>query len=348
MPFELIPFSNCDLDDVFFDSLKGDYPGFDQWFMKKRSDCAKAYVWKENGSIYGFLYVKETPEIESIGFLPPEPRVKIGTLKIDDTIGGQRIGEGAIGIALWIWQKMNVDKIYVTIYPKHVLLIKMLESFGFVHVTDKGGERVYQKSRESIDHSSPKLYFPFILAHCRGRILPIDAVYHDRMFPYSELRNTNQASDSMPVSNGITKYYLAFPSKNPDYRINDLVFIYRKAESNKAFKSVISSYCVVSGFICVKERGTAKMSKEDFLKIVGNKTVFKAEELDSFYANHSLFLIELLYCGYFGAGNNVSYNKLKAMGVWKDQHPYQMILSEDEINKVMDEASINVKDITID
>lgn len=349
MSFELIPFSDCDLDDVFFDSLKEDYPGFDKWFVKKCNDLAKAYVWKnEDGLIHGFLYVKEEPEEEAIGELPSEPRVKIGTLKIDDSIGGQRIGEGAIGIALWTWQRMKLDKIYVTIFPKHESLIKILENFGFVHVTDKGGERVYQKSKKLIDRKSPKTYFPYILSDCRGRVLPILSEYHDRMFQYSELKNTDQSIESMPVSNGITKYYLAFPPKNPDYRINDLVFIYRMADEDKQYKSVISSFCVVSGFQCVKENGNVKMTKEQYLKTVGNKTVFSSEELESFYTKPNLYLIELLYCGYFGAGNNVNYNKLKSMGIWKNQHPYQMILSEKEIRMVLNEGKICVEDITID
>lgn len=349
MTFELIPFSDCALDDRFFDTLKEDYPGFSGWFEKKSDKGEKAYVWKENGRIHGFLYVKNEPEIEAVGDLPEEPRLKIGTLKIDDEVGGQRIGEGAIGIALWEWKRSGLDQVYVTIYPKHESLIRLMKDFGFRHVTDKGKEHVYLKDRRTMDGDYPKQYFPFIdLTKGRGKILPIEEDFHDKMFPYSELRNTDQVTEQMPVSNGVTKIYLASPPKNPDYRIYDVAFVYRMAKEDKRWKSVISSYCTVEAVMQVKVNGNAKMKKEEFFKRVGNKTVYTQEELEVKYSGANLYIIELLYCGYFGAGNNVNLNRLRELEIWDDgKHPYQMMLDRDQEEILLKEGRLNVKDVAV-
>ena len=37
-------FSDVDLSDEFFDSLRANYRGFDQWFAKKAREGEKAYV----------------------------------------------------------------------------------------------------------------------------------------------------------------------------------------------------------------------------------------------------------------------------------------------------------------
>ena len=37
----------------------------------------------------------------------------------------------ALGLALWEWQRSKLDEIYVTVFPKHKSLIKLLTRFGF-------------------------------------------------------------------------------------------------------------------------------------------------------------------------------------------------------------------------
>ena len=52
--FERKRFSEIDLNDPFFDSLKADYPGtssstgFVQWFTKKAADGKRALVFEEH------------------------------------------------------------------------------------------------------------------------------------------------------------------------------------------------------------------------------------------------------------------------------------------------------------
>ena len=49
-------FSEIDLQDSFFQTLKNDYPEFEIWFRK--DGTRKAYVQYESNRIIGFLYLK--------------------------------------------------------------------------------------------------------------------------------------------------------------------------------------------------------------------------------------------------------------------------------------------------
>lgn len=347
--FDLRPFLSCNLDEPFFDSLKKDYPDFVDWFRRKSKEGKNAFVWNDEGQIVGFLYVKDEPECECIGDLPAEPRMKIGTLKIADNAGGRRIGEGAIGLALWKWRDSGLDSVYLTVYPHHKGLISMLESFGFRHVTDRGGEWVYLKSRKSADTGCPKDYFPLVFfGRGRGKYLPIEAEYHDRMFPRSKLCNTEQLSWDAGVSNGVTKMYVATPSQTIDYRIHDVVLIYRKSATNPGFNSVVSSYCTVQAVRPVKKNGKALLDEEHFIEYLGNKTVFEPEELRELYSRKNVYVMELLYCGCFGEGRNVNYRRLNELGVWKDAHPYLQELTVDEVKLILNEGKVDVQNIAVD
>lgn len=42
-------FHEIDLNDPFLDSLKSDYPDFEEWFIKKKQSDAQAYVQYNDG-----------------------------------------------------------------------------------------------------------------------------------------------------------------------------------------------------------------------------------------------------------------------------------------------------------
>lgn len=55
--------------------------------------------------------------------MPNIPRLKIGTLRLAERICKHRLGEGALGVALWCWRDTKYDEIYVTVFDKHKELI---------------------------------------------------------------------------------------------------------------------------------------------------------------------------------------------------------------------------------
>lgn len=94
-------FSEINLSDHFFDSLKEDYLEFERWFNKKVDIREKALVHYNNNLIDGFLYLKEednflldivftSRQIENL-IKSNQRCLKIGTLKID--AHGMKLGE---------------------------------------------------------------------------------------------------------------------------------------------------------------------------------------------------------------------------------------------------------------
>ena len=143
-------FADIDVNDVFFDSLREDYDGFDQWFLKKSKNDEKAMILTDEIGVHAFLYLKlENEPIKTVsGTIPAKNRIKIGTLKLDETIGRQRLGEGIIGVALWKWQESKAEEVYVTVFEKQEKLVGLFNKFGFECFGKKGnGELILGKSR---------------------------------------------------------------------------------------------------------------------------------------------------------------------------------------------------------
>ena len=340
-------FADCDIEDPFFDSLKIDYPEFCTWFGKKSSAGTTAFVSKgDDGHIQAFVYVKEE-ENEAVGDLPPEDRLKIGTLKICSDYEGQRLGEGGIGLALWKWQRSEREQIYLTVYPKHEDLIGLIERFGFFKAGTKGKEFVYVKDKRKLSaddlEKAGMRTFPYIDPNFkRGIYIPIKARFHDNMFPYSELRNTTQVTDPLPVANGITKAFIATPMHIIKYRPGDIALVYRISETDKSYRSAITSYCTVSTVEWFKKDGKVLDGKDwdGFEKSAGNKTVYDEEELHEAYSKPNVCIITMIYNGYFGDGNNVNYKWLKDHGLF-DKHPYEIELTPEQVYSVLREGGID-------
>ena len=216
-------FSDININDPFFDSLKKDYPGtatstaFPDWFAKKAAEGKEALVFEDEQGIGAFVNIKpgeeEEIKLDDGRVLPFDSRLKITTIKIDDRYRHQRIGEGALGLTLWAWRDLGINEIYVTVFEKHTDLIPLLEKYGFEHVGNNlNGERVYIKDRRKLDFGDPCKAFPFISGKIdHAGCLAINMEYHDTMFAYSELANTLQESVDLSVANGLKKVYIGQP-----------------------------------------------------------------------------------------------------------------------------------------
>jgi hypothetical protein len=356
-------FADINLDDPFFETLKQDYPGtatssnFIVWFHKKAAQHDKALVFEDENGIGAFIKLKPG-EMEEIPLadgrvLPKKSRLKIGTIKIDERFRGMRIGEGAIGLTLWHWRDLGAEEIYVTTFEKQTLLISQLEKFGFVHVGDNlNGERVYIKNRNYLDFSDPCKAFPFLSSKIEhAGCLAIEMDYHDTMFAYSELAHTIQESVDISVANGLKKIYIGKPY-SLSFHEGEPVFIFRKytgKDGRPGYKSVITSYCIATRIVKVKNRGKALISYDEFEQLVGNKSVYDAYERRTRYENWpDLTAIELLYYGYFGAGNNVNWDWLTKNGCWPGTHPMTLRFNREQFEKILREGRVDVSNVIID
>lgn len=360
--FSLRKFSEINLDDPFFATLKSDYPGsasspsFCVWFKNKAQEGRTALVFSDDQGLGAFICIKNENEPIELkgGTLAACNRVKISTMKIAERFRGQRLGEGAIGLVLWKWQKSRTDEIYVTAFDKQDLLISQLEKFGFHKAGyNLNGEGVYIKSRHNIDYSDPYKSFPFINPnfHSSGYLI-INDTYHDTMFPYSELKNnTLQNAVAMNVSNGLSKVYVGAQYSQLPYGIGDPILIYRRytAGSGKQYRSCITSFCVVTKIIQAKKSGQKLMSFDELLTKIGNKSVFNKDELKKRYNNDwNVLVMEMLYYGYFGEGNNVNMAWLKQSGYWGDGYPTSFSLGQAAFKSILKKGNIDVSNVIID
>ena len=361
--FERKCFSEINLHDPFFDSLKADYPGtssstgFVQWFAAKASDGKTALVFEDEQGIGAFVNLKpnETEEIQLADgrVLPKIARLKITTIKIDERYRNQRIGEGALGLTLWQRRDLGSNEIYVTVFDKHINLILLLEKYGFICVGNNlNGERVYIKDRRNLDFSDPCKAFPFLSNQVQyAGCLAIEMAYHDTMFASSDLANTLQERVDISVANGLKKVYIGKPYSLA-FKVGEPVLVYRKytgTDSRPGYKSVITTYCIATRIEKIKSGGRALYSYDQFLRMVGNKSVYTQDELKIKYDTwDSLTLIELLYYGYFGAGNNVNWVWLKNNDCWPRTHPMNFRYTRSQFERILREGNIDVNNVIID
>ncbi len=353
--FEQKLFAEINIMDPFFDSLKADYPGFsERWFPKCIQENRKALVFSDAEGLGAFIALK--PENEPIALqeytLPASPRLKVCTLLLAPRFRGQRLGEGALGLVLWNWQRSKLNEVYLTVFPHHTDLIAQLERFGFRAIGhNNNNELVYIRSRKSIDFSDPYKAFPFVSpTFSKGGYLIVNDEYHDTLFPYSELKNTPQEMLQMDAANGVSKVYIG-QMWAPHYRIGEPLFIYRKyngSNGRPGYKSCLTSYCVVTEVVSVKENWHNKMSFNEFLNLAGNKTVFSTSELKRRYdEDRNVTVVTMLYCGYFGPGRNINMVWLRDHALWagENEYPTRVQLSPAQCQTIWQAANVDLDNV---
>ena len=132
MDLQVQRFSDIDLNDSFFDSLRASYPEFNEWYNKKAAAGATAYCYYVDNELKDFLYLKiEKEELSDLTpVLPAKKRLKVGTFKVDNedrhTTRGERFMKKIMDKAI----AEDVDEIYVTMFPTEELrkLVTMCKS----------------------------------------------------------------------------------------------------------------------------------------------------------------------------------------------------------------------------
>ena len=118
--------------DPIFASLREDYPPFDGWYKfcckQVHRDC---WVLEIDSEIAGLIIRKTETHSEAQTQHRVPKILKICTFKVRDEYLGEKFGELLLKQALWFAQHNNYDLVYLTVYPKHALLISLLKYYGF-------------------------------------------------------------------------------------------------------------------------------------------------------------------------------------------------------------------------
>lgn len=134
------------------------------------------------------------------------------------------------------------------------------------------------------------------------------------------------------------------------YTLGEPVVMYRiyNGEVGKQYKLVVTSYCTITKMEIIKNNNRLNMTLEEFIKNAGNKTVFTPEELAKmFNTNKNVVMIEMVYNGFFGKGNNVNYKTLKDNALF-ETYPYNIDYQKEEFIKILEMGDVNVQNVIID
>ena len=285
MSLKYVKFGQVDLADPFFDSLKADYAEFGQWFAKKAENMAYISV-NDAGNLDGFLYLKIEDEghLDIVPALPPIHRLKVGTFKID--AHGTKLGDRFVKKLFDHAMTAQANEVYVTIFEKHVGLIKLLMRFGF----KQWGTKTSANGRElvllrTMEWEGPSLHENYPLVKVRNGnkyLLALYPEWHTRLLPDSKLINEGpDVVADISHTNSIQKIYLAGRSGAQNLQHGDGIVVYRTSDNQGPayYRSVATSVCVVDKVELISEYSTL----EAFLDYCMPFSVFSEEELKGLY-----------------------------------------------------------------
>lgn len=279
-----VPCYSLSLDDRFFDSLRRDYPTFDNWF---NTQCApsqrRAWVIRHNGAIGALcIYKLEEPHIiDDKGFNPNVLMLKLCTFKVAPELQGSKVGERLLHAALEYAKNATAEFIYLTVYVRRQPhLTNFVSSFGFVAYGAVGGEVVFGKHLKP--HSPDDFYLKkneFVARfypsyRCDESvnkfIVPIQPLYHERLFPDISDFRESLLGDCPELytseSNTIRKAYVS-KSRIRLIEPGDLLLFYRSHDR----QSLEILDCV--------ESIRVSSSIDELFEYVHSRTVYSLQEL---------------------------------------------------------------------
>ncbi len=219
------------IDDPIFESLRTDYPPFDQWFKKAQNqhrDCLVISGYTDGMEGIAILKIEEDRPHGVAGKV-----LKVCTFKISTTALGAKRGELLLKGVFHYAEESDVDQIYVEVLPSHDDVIQLFIQFGFkpLETLSKKGESILVKSRRPPTDIS--LIDPFTFHRDFGPpavlvrtalVVPIQPHWHDMLFP--ECRLQGQLIGPDPSGNAILKAYLC-RSNIRTIEHGDLLVFYR-------------------------------------------------------------------------------------------------------------------------
>ena len=260
-----------DIHDAFFDSLRMDYQGFDNWFTQKcqleHRDC---FVIRNESKIAGLcIYKNEEPSYGMAGKV-----VKICTFKLG--YSGTKQGELLLRQLFKMSYDSDVDWLYVTAFEQNYIC-QFFEDFGFERYAEKKadtGELIYRRHmKPSFDDRNvlealpfhKKFGYRYFIPSKNAFLIPTEERFYDRLFPET---TTLDLFGGEPCSNAIRKAYLC-NSNSRKLIPGDILFFYRTHSDKKI------ECCGIL------EKVLHSSNPDEILSLVGKRSVFSKAEIES-------------------------------------------------------------------
>ena len=306
-----------DGNDAIFVGIRQDYPLFDEWLAKCRRAHRDCWVVEIAGQLAGLVIYKTETHAEA-QTVHAGPRIlKVCTLKMKEEYQGEKFGEQLLKKILWYAQGNSFDLVYVTVFPKHELLITLLETFGFQTTLRRdNGELVMERIMLSGDPpalsdeaalSFDRQWYPaFVDGPAIAKyIVPIKHEFHVILFPEIAeapdlplfpnqrfLISSGKSRDRTP-GNTIRKVYVC-RSPTRSLRWADLVLFYLSKTIDLVRSQSVTTVGVVEG--CRLATNT-----QELVRLVGRRSVYAKEDLEAFNPSEDspVLVIDFLLHGHF-------------------------------------------------
>ncbi|MBC6416120.1 MAG: GNAT family N-acetyltransferase [Bdellovibrionales bacterium] len=223
---------NIEVEDTIFNSLKKDYPDFLDWWKRCSEEKVKSWNIQASGKIQAICIYKNTKEEY---YKLSKKSLKLSTFKVDQFFRGKKLGELMLKQAFLYAVKNKYQSCWMTVFPKHKVLIDFIKDFGFKKIDEtERKELVFQKlffKPSNCQLSSLKFHIQYSPLYDDSKdvgkyIIPIQEKYYDVLFPEKkeQLSFTNYDEPKVP-GNTIKKVYLCHAQTN-QLKCGDLLFFY--------------------------------------------------------------------------------------------------------------------------
>lgn len=329
-----------DASESFFDSLRDDYEGFDEWFSEK---CVRSHrrcwVIRLGGRLAGIAIRKEESGDEADCTGGGEKVLKVCTFKIAPEFQGEKFGEQLLKQVLWWSDRNGFDTVYLTVFPKHERLIELLRGYGFERTRklDNGELLLERPLREgAVDAVVPldevvawnRRHYPRFYrgGDTRTFCVPIRPDYHERLFPeVSERVQMDLFREvlgdvdgrSLTPGNTIRKVYLC-RAGTQRLRPGDLLAFY--VSKDQEFQDF---QCITT--VGVVENVAVAESLEEVVRATARRSVFSLSELQELLdeSETPLKIIDFLLVAHLSTP--IGLEELIKSGVFR-RHPPQTIM----------------------
>ena len=216
-----------DRGDPIFESLRSDYPGFDEWLTRVARDQRQGWTIEAPAGYAGLCLWKEQDDEYGLG----GKVMKVSTFKVSEAYRGHRYGDLLLKALFQYLSANSYDVVWLTVFERHAELIELLREFGFEVVGDQRtrlGELVMAKRLVPTD-DRPSEAFEFHRAYgppavdlslAPAFIIPIQPRYHRLLFPEYEQQAATSQQPSLPFprdpfGNALRKAYLSRSGIHP-------------------------------------------------------------------------------------------------------------------------------------
>jgi ribosomal protein S18 acetylase RimI-like enzyme len=286
-------------DDPLFVGLRQDYPGFDDWFAKCRREHRDCWTVEIDGQLAGLVIRKDEAHAEAQTVHKGPKILKVCTLKMKPSYYGEKFGEQLLKKILWFAQGNRYDLIYLTVFPKHGVLITLLQTFGF-EITDKrpNGELVMERPMLADASAAIAAAGECALAldlrvyprfydgpDVRKYVIPIKPEFHAVLFPeIAEAREllplfpelgliaTSKGVQDRTPGNTVRKVYVCRSPTRALAAGDVLLFYLSKTDDFRRSQSVTT--------VGIVEQARLATSTEELMRRVGRRSVYSRKTLE--------------------------------------------------------------------